>query len=242
MCVGPEIMLISAALQAGGDALNSREERKNADRRAKARNAELRRTQEQLHGYAEQSTGRLNDHLTAINPEGGGRAPIEQALADTYMPEATGTADIGPELSPANAPKIVNAQFAQKMSEALDRGKSRAAAAAKVGGFGQQMFGNAMAAGDMGRFINTRNQFASDSLSLLPHMQEFREIEATRPSSGIGNAMKVAGSLLSAGSGMPGMGGGFGGQQAPAGDPWAGMRAVSPAALRAAPFSYNRLY
>lgn len=224
MCLDPiSMMVISTALSAGGEYINQNEASANAAREAEARNRELRRTQARQRQYAADSQAQLAKQIGRVAEGETGREQLQDDLTADFQAQVVAPEDVAPVVSSADAPKIVQSEFAKKLRESLDKGKQRAASSARLGSFGQQLFGNALGAQDVGRFVDTRNRFSSADMSLLPHMQDFAAIEARKPSSGIGNIMKATGSVLGMGAGAPGVP-----AKTPASvDPWLGLRTIT---------------
>lgn len=225
MCVGPELMLIaSMAANAGGTYLDNKEADANALREVRARNDVLRQQNAKQDAFAQQSRDRLSQNLgdmLQLEPAQQSRTmALEAAVPDTAP---------GPQVPlSSDAPKIVNEAFARQAREAVDRSKQTAAGLGRLGGFGDQLFGNAMGNQAAGRDIGTNNNFSRGEAALTPALQQYAALEAYKPSSGTGALLKGLGTALGYASGAGGTGGagGMGAGAMAAKDPWAGLRLV----------------
>jgi hypothetical protein len=210
MCLA---MLAGAGLSAAGGMMNRREADANASREVKARNKELG----VLNQKADAATGAnqtvLGNTIRAIDPAMLGRSQgTRVAAAEGNLPGAMEDVPMS-----ANAPMVAKAEYAKKMQEALAKNKTTAGNLGRLAGFDQQQFDIGMGTNAAGNDIAFNNAPVQGQARIMPHLSDYRAIEAYRPSSGLGQIMQSVGMMV---GGMP-----MGGAKPPV-DPWAGMRAV----------------
>lgn len=242
MCFDPvSMMLISAALSAGGSMIQQNEADANAVREVQARNEQLRLHNQKQDQLAAASRASFGEQLARTTPD-----VRQQAEADRGATVAAQIDAAPPQEVPlsGNAPKVIESEYAAKMRNALDDSRRKAAGSARLSSFGDQLFRNGLGFGEVGRDVGMNNNFAAGEAAILPHMQQYAALESQKPSSGLGEALKIAGTMagMAGGSGMmPGAGmagSGTGGlariMQPKAGinpftgakDPWIGFRSV----------------
>lgn len=93
-----------------------------------------------------------------------------------------------------SAPRVVKAEIAKRMAEALERGRQQAAAQAKIGARGDVAFGNQLALQQGGQNLGDLSSISRGSLGLLPAEQQAR-INSLDGPSGIGDLIAGAGSI-----------------------------------------------
>jgi|GEM_PF-6334028 len=232
MCIGPELALLAAGtgLNIAGGRQQQREADANMLREVRGRNEMLARHNRLQDEYAAANRARMGGFLDEVGPE----TKLAEAQADRIgaLQAAVTEDEPGPEMpTAADAPRVVNVEFAKRMRDALDANRKRADKAGKFAGFGEQLFRNSVGREDLGRGLMANENFSRQEASLLPHYQDMRALEVFRPSSGRGEMMQAIGSVMSQAAG--GMGGGV---PTPGVDPWRGMRAVGPRPT--SPFSF----
>jgi hypothetical protein len=211
MCLA---MLAGAGLSAAGGMMNRRESDANASREVKARNRELA----VLNNKADAATGAnqtvLGNTIRAIDPAMLGRSQgTRVAAAEGNLPGAMEDVPMS-----ANAPLVAKAEYAKKMQEALAKNKTTAGNLGRLAGFDQQQFDIGMGTNAAGNDIAFNNAPVQGQARIMPHLSDYRAVEAYRPSSGLGQMLQAMGGMVGK---MP-----MGGAPGASVDPWAGMRAV----------------
>lgn len=208
-------LLISAGLSAAGGAMSRRESEEGAAREARVRNDELRRLREKSTAASNANQTALSDALGKMGSETLGQAQEARTGAMTTNIDGATAGEVPLSQS---APNIVQAEYAKQSQKAVENAKSRAGKLGRLSGFGQQQFGIGMNTNDAQQQIAANNQPVQSWAQLLPHLQDYRAIEAYRPSSGLGQILQAAGMAYGRAAGAKG--GGSTGST----DPWAGMR------------------
>jgi|694.fasta_scaffold24971_10 hypothetical protein len=189
-------MLIGAGLSAAGGSMARGEADRNATREVKARNRELG----VLNNKADAATGAnqtvLGDTIRAIDPAMLGRSQNTRvAAAESNLPGAMEDIPMS-----ANAPQVAQAEYAKRMQEAIAKSKTTAGNLGRLAGFDQQQFDIGMGTNAAQQDIGFNNAPVQGQARIMPHLSDFRAIEAYRPSSGIGQMMQAMGSVM---GGMP---------------------------------------
>jgi hypothetical protein len=169
---------------------------RNATREVKARNRELG----VLNNKADAATGAnqtvLGDTIRAIDPAMLGRSQNTRvAAAESNLPGAMEDIPMS-----ANAPQVAQAEYAKRMQEAIAKSKTTAGNLGRLAGFDQQQFDIGMGTNAAQQDIGFNNAPVQGQARIMPHLSDFRAIEAYRPSSGIGQMMQAMGSVM---GGMP---------------------------------------
>jgi hypothetical protein len=86
------------------------------------------------------------------------------------------------------------------MQEAIAKSKTTAGNLGRLAGFDQQQFDIGMGTNAAQQDIGFNNAPVQGQARIMPHLSDFRAIEAYRPSSGIGQMMQAMGSVM---GGMP---------------------------------------
>lgn len=224
MCFG---LIAGLAASAGGSFLDQQESDKAALREIQARNEMLSRHNQRQDAFSAEGRGNLDDYLAVLAPKDGDPLGAAQAARVNELDSQITTQMPGSEMpTSSDAPKVVEAEFAKRMGDALTANRAKADRAGRLGGFGDQMFSNAMGGQELGRKIDLTNNFSRAEANLLPQYQDFRAMETYKPPSPAGSILKGIGSAMAMGSGSGGFGKGMFAKAAA--DPWAGMRAVTP--------------
>lgn len=209
MCTGMEIVgLLGGLASAGGGMITANEQQKNAERQAKARNDELKRTMLKNDDLAKQSRETFNERTEKLK---GDQMAEEQQAATDKRSESLETAVAETPVAADNvalsgsAPTVVKSELAKRMGAALEGSKTQAKAQAKLGGYGDSWLNQGFADVEAGRDINQQANFASGNLSILPHQQDIAEMRATKPISPIGGLLQGFGGALGSFAGSGGL-------------------------------------
>lgn len=132
-----------------------------------------------------------------------------QAARTAFLESSMAPVDEAPIPLSENAPQIAKAEYAKQARKTFADSKARAGAAGQFGGFGDMLFGNALAANRTAGNIDMRNDFARTHAQMLPSLQQFATIGATRAPDSTGQLLQAGGRLLGQMGGA--MGGGSGG-------------------------------
>lgn len=209
MCTGVEIAMAlgSAALSGVGSAINQREQQKNNERMAAARNAELEQTRQKNRQLSQQATEIFDQRLAQMSPEQQQQqsSQTENARIGELLTAANEAPAVDTPVS-GSAPQLVQAENAKRLGEALTRSKSNATRLGTLGMYNQNMFDNNLATAQAGQKISVPVGFAQSNAQMLPYYQDLAEISASKPMSGIGSLLQAAGQVggYYAGSGKMG--------------------------------------
>jgi len=206
-------------LTAAGKAIDMREQDRAAAGEVRARNEMLNRHNAEQDALAASSRESLGALLTQINPPQSALATAQARRNDVAQSAITERTP-GDILAASNAPKVVQADAAKQMREAMASSREKAAQNAKMAGFGDQVFEQQLNTNTAGNSINLNNGFSNVSAALLPQYQQLYALEKYKQPSGIGSLLMSLGNAAGTVSG----GGGFGGGAPGGGDPWAGLR------------------
>jgi hypothetical protein len=95
--------------------------------------------------------------------------------------------------------------LARTLSDAFDFATNHAKAMGALGGYTDQWLGNELAGSEAGRKISLANSNAEQIKSLLAAERQDAEIKATHRTSPWGTALTVAGNIMGAAGGVPGL-------------------------------------
>lgn len=210
MC-GPEILL-AAALTGGSSYISNREARKNANRAKNAVNYEFQQEQDRQKKYREQSKAEFEKALSAFEPEKQQESIADyvglrsKEYDDNSSTAAKAVADFG--TLPANAPRVVKSDIAEKVADAVAEGKGKAKNLARLRSFSDTLSDNAFTLKQGALDIGNINDFSKNSAALNPAEQK----EAARKSQKYTGANTLADIMGLAGQavGMHAATGGFG--------------------------------
>jgi hypothetical protein len=210
--IGPIAAAIIPALLGGaGQFMTAKAQQDQAEDQAAARNRELMKTLEKNDAIAAQSREVFDKRRGEIQPDQMGQAQEEATASRTgVLEQAVAAAPPGEVPLSGSAPDVVQSEVAKKMQTAVSQGKDQARALGKAGGYGDTWFGQGIANQETGRNLDVNNNFASGNMAILPYLQDFAEIEATKPISPIGGVLSgFGGALGSFMGGGPTIGGGY---------------------------------
>lgn len=188
-----------------GTAVTANEANQNNTNIAEARNRVLRETQARNKIASDESRSLFAKRIADMAPENtqpqlateqGQRTDtiqsnIDEAPAIEALPEA------------AAAPKVVQTALGKRLAEAAEKATARSAAMGKLAGYGDFMQGQAISDEEAGRGIDTQANLIRGNMGILPALQDYAEISAYKPSSGLGEILSTLGSVagMAAGSG-----------------------------------------
>lgn len=210
MCTGLELALIAGtALSAGGSLLGQQQASAQAQAIADARNRVLQQTLAKNDKIAEQSRELFNQRRDEIQPDQVQQNQAKETQERTDAGEAAVRAPSAGEVPlSGSAPSVVSQAFEKRMGSAVDKGKAEAQSLGKLGGYGDFWFGEGLGNAAAGRDMGVNQNYASGNLALMPILQDYAEIGATKAPNPIPAIMQAAGSALGAYAGG-GAGSGF---------------------------------
>lgn len=208
MCTGVELIgLLGAGLGTAGQMITAREQQKNAERQAAARNQKLDVAMQKNDALADQSRAEFDARQQKATAEN-----IEQDRADkTAQREEQLTAAVNSTPAPTDsvslagsAPTVVKSELAKKMASAMSSATDSAKAQAKLGGYGDAWLGQGFQDVAAGRNISKDANFAAGNMAILPFQQDIAEQRAYKPISPIGGLLSGFGSMMASYGGSGG--------------------------------------
>ncbi|MEM8773841.1 MAG: hypothetical protein AAGF53_02345 [Pseudomonadota bacterium] len=200
MCTGIEVALAAASVGGGLLQRQAEQDRQKAIRDAENRELDefRQRNKERSDKAYELFAGREDQ----IQPE---QVAQQQSDAETNRTEKFDEAiDQSRSTTPApvkgSAPTLIGDVFSSEEKKGIDKSKSRAAARAKAGSFGDTLFNQSILNADAGRKIATIGNLSQADAALLPNLQTL-----AGHSAGAGKGYSLFGDILSGAS----AGGGF---------------------------------
>lgn len=189
--------LLGGLLQGIGGMVTANEDQKNAARIAKARNerlqAALKRNDEYARVARERFDNRTDDQ--AANPD----ADLKQAQANTGESIAANIEQPDYEAGSAisgSAPPIVKSTLAKTMLDTFRKSTEQAQALGALGGYSNYWFGQGVENTGAGRDIGIQNDFARGNMAILPYEQDYAEVQANKPRSGLGGLLSGLGGFF----------------------------------------------
>lgn len=215
MCFGLESAWLPALLGTGlsvaGTVMQQKDQRRQQQDIANARNEELRRNMVKNDALAEESRDTFQKRMADGTKEAMAedQAKAEKTRTDEITSAADAPADSktgaeGAQLS-GSASTVVKSDLAARMKEALTKGTEQAKALGKLGSYGDSWLDQGFMDTQAGRDIGVTTNKAAGNSALLPYMQDFAEHKATRPMSPIGGILQGFGNMLGSygGGGTP---------------------------------------
>ncbi len=209
MCTGAEIALAlgSTALSGVGSMMQQNEAAKNAARIQNARNAELDALRTRNKKLSDEATGIFDERMSRQAPDA--QQNTQEQVAQQRVSELVGAAESAPQVDmglSGSAPDIVRSEFAKRIADSVGKAKKDAESLGKLGAFSQMQFDNALDNQRTANRISVPVGFAQSNTQMLPYLQNEAELNATKPSSGIGQILQGAGTAggFLAGSGKLG--------------------------------------
>lgn len=216
MCDPITLGLMAAGTVASvvGGQVASNESQNNAARIAKARNDVLNRTLAKNKAFADSSREIFDKRVGDI--DGNAQAGIQQAQADrtANIQENVEAAPADPVSLPTSGPTVVKSALAKKLSDVFSESTDRAKRLGTLTGFGGFFQDEAIKDASANRDVGVNADSISGNMALMPSLQDFAQIAANKPSSGIGQMLSALGSVAGSAAGARGMGGGGGGAEA----------------------------
>lgn len=197
------MLAASAALAAGGAAVTSHENRKNAEGIAAARSRVLKDSIGRQRKYGEEARGyfdkRMEDYAPDAQPQTLDKAQTERT--DSILKNVSSPATAGDIPLSGSTPQVVKGEIAKRMLTTFQQATDRAKAAGKVGGYGDNWLGNNFGVADTARRIGMVNNFSTNDAALLPAEQDFAQISATRQPSIWGPILSAGGNVMAGAAG-----------------------------------------
>ena len=200
MCTGLELIPLLAAgagsaLSVGGTIMQQSSARKDAERRAAARNRVLRENLEKQDEYAQEARGYFDERMDRITPQNDATDLATEQDAETTRLQGNITEAEPTDIAYSGAaPKVVESEFANKFRKAFQTSQDRARNAAQLGGYNAHWLNRGLADVAAGRRIDTVNNFSRATAALLPSWQDLEEQRVAKGPSGIGGILKGIGS------------------------------------------------
>lgn len=164
----------------------------NAKREVKARNRELGVLNQKADAATSANQTVLGNTIRAIDPAMLGRSQNTRVAAtEGNLPGAMEDIPMS-----ANAPQVAKAEYAKRMQEALAKAKTTAGNLGRLAGFDQQQFDIGMGTNAAQQDIGFNNAPVQGQARIMPHMADYRAVEAYRPTSGIGQMMQAMGNVM----------------------------------------------
>ncbi len=188
------VLAASTAASIGGGMISSSESAQNANRMAAARNRVLEETRKRNLKHSDQNRIQFNDNLANTNDEDGEKLRKAQndrtdVIQGNINPVA---ADVPLD---ANAPKVVQSNLAKTLADTFATSKTNAMHLGALGGYGDRS--RDLAIGDSGTqsAIGTNNNFVAGNMGIMPYLQDYAQIRANKPSSGLGDMLSALGKM-----------------------------------------------
>ena len=206
MCFGLESAwlpaLIGGGLSIAGTAMQQKDQRRQQEDIANARNEELRRNMVKNDALAEEGRDTFQKRLADASQDAMAAdqakaektrsGEIEQAQAP---PPESKAGEEGAQLT-GSASTVVKSDLAARMKEALSKGTEQAKALGKLGSYGDSWLNQGFMDTQAGRDIGVTTNKAAGNSALLPYMQDFAEHKVSRPASPIGAILQGFGNML----------------------------------------------
>lgn len=203
------LMAASTAATVGGGMIQRNEQQQNDLRSQQAQNKVLSDYLKQQDAYEKANREKLGDTLATYTPEEQAatidtKAQERTAEAAANAPDATALTSTA---ATASAPKVVRDAFERGMGGAAADSAAQTGARSRMSAYGDSWLENIFANQDAARDIGMRNAFSRQDTALLPYQQQWMDVLARKPSSGIGETLQGVGALgsLFAGAGAPGL-------------------------------------
>ena len=189
--------LLGGLLQGIGGMVTANEDQKNADRIARARNQRLQAALKRNDEYARVARERFDSRTDgqAADPEGDLNAAKtgtgEAIAANIETPDYEAGAPIS-----GSAPPIVRSALAKKMLDTFQQSTTQAKALGALGGYSNYWFDQGVDTTGAGRDIGIQNDFSRGNMAILPYEQDFAEVQANKPRSGLGGLLSGLGGFF----------------------------------------------
>ena len=211
MCTGAELLLplLGTGLSFVGNSIQQKQLAAQAKARVDARNRVLASTLGKNDILADQARAIFDTRLQEVQPEEFDNTQAE-VTEDRTAILASSVRAPQPEDIPlsGSAPAVVKSEIAKQMLATFETAQGRARQLGKLGGFGDAFFQQGLSNQEAGNQISIPNNFARGNLGILPHLQDFAEVAATKPISPIGGILAGLGNTLGTFAGGQGYFGG----------------------------------
>ncbi len=219
MCTGLELILplLGTGLSFVGNSIQQKNLAAQAQAKVDARNRVLATTLGKNDILADQARGIFDTRLQEVQPEGFDNTQAEVTAERTATLESS-IREPQPEDIPlsGSAPEVVKSEIAKRMLAAFESAKGQAQSLGKLGGYGDAFFQEGLSNAEAGNQISIPNNFARGNLGILPYLQDFAQVSATKSISPIGGLLAGFGNALGGFAGSQGyFGGATGGSNVP---------------------------
>lgn len=189
------IMAAGTLASTAGGAMSSSEQLNNNTNIAAARNKQLQEVNAKDMAHAADSNADLTKTLGATTgaSDAQGLQTAQQKAVQTIEGNMAPTG-AGPTLN-GDAPTAAKSGLGAALASAGAFSKGKADANGNLLGYTTQSRSNAMGDQDLGSAINLNNNFVRGDNALLPSSMDYSQIEANKPSSGIGEILSGVGNL-----------------------------------------------
>lgn len=191
------IMAAGTAASAVGGGMNTASQINNNTNIAAARNKALQETNAKDLAISGQSDAALSKHLSdTTGPAAAAGLQGAQGGAVGAMLDNMAPSGGGPTLG-ADMPTAAKSGLGAAIAAA--GAKSTAKATAQGNLLGYQTYGRDVAAGDkdLTSSIDLNNNFVHGNMAILPSIQDYEQIKANKPSSGLGGILQALGGMAS---------------------------------------------
>jgi len=178
--------------------MTAQEDQKNAARIAKARNERLQAALKRNDEYAAVARERFDSRADEQDPSrqdadlNKNKVDAGETIASNI---ATPDYESGGAIS-GSAPPIVRSALAKSMLDTFQKSTGQAKALGALGGYSDYWFNQGVGNTSAGRDIGIQNDFARGNMSILPYEQDYAEVQANKPRSGIGGLLSGLGGFL----------------------------------------------
>lgn len=187
--------------------MGARDSAERARDTARARNAVLADTLRRIDANAAENRGLFDSRMGDYAAHPAALETAQTTRADNNIANLT-AADPNAISVSSSAPSAVRGAIAQRLMEAHEGARQRAAASGQLGGYGDVWQSNKLGIGDTANRIGTINNFSQGQGRILPALQDYAEQAAYRPPAILPQIMQFAGNILGSAAGRGMFGGG----------------------------------
>lgn len=201
-----------------GKSIATSESNKQMAAIVKARNKVLNDTLEKNKVYADRSRQVFDERVGDISTDASmDIANAQNQHASNIEANIPAAAPVESGGLPASSPKVVKSALAKKLSDIFSESTAQAKRTGALTGYGGFFQDQAIADAGANRDVGVNADMISGNMRLMPALQDYAEIGATKPSSGLGQILSALGGMASSAAGargglsIPGFGGEDGG-------------------------------
>lgn len=205
------LMAAGTAATFVGGGMNARDQVDRNAAEAEARNKALRQTLDanDTHIKASRDAFQRRVAQSSADPAQTALDTAQTGQTQAYVNNMAPPTVTGETSLTGNAPKVVGSALADALGKADATSTAKAGALGKLAGYGVAGQQDALANSELGRSIGVNNNFAAGNMSVLPYIQDYEQIQAKKPSSGLGDLLMAVGSTATKAAGNKAGGGKF---------------------------------